>query len=345
MSIEKTPSMTYRDAGVDIDSGNELVNRIKPLVKRTQRPECLGGIGGFGGLFEIPIERFEKPVLVSGTDGVGTKLKLAFALDQHATIGIDLVAMCANDVLVVGAEPLYFLDYFATAKLSPAQAESVIRGIAKGCELSGAALIGGETAEMPGMYQQGEYDLAGFCVGIVEKNRIIDGTKINSGDCVLGLASSGLHSNGYSLARAIVERSGTPLGDSFGQTTLGETLLTPTRIYARSILETSQTIDIHGIAHITGGGLPENIPRILPQGLQCQIDAKSWAFPEIFNWLQDEGGVDDAEMLRTFNCGIGMVLIVAKGDQEAAVNAFESCGETVYTLGEIVPGENGVVIA
>ena len=345
MSIEKTPPMTYRAAGVDIDSGNALVDRIKPLVKRTQRPECLGGIGGFGGLFEIPIERFEKPVLVSGTDGVGTKLKLAFALDQHDTIGIDLVAMCANDVLVVGAEPLYFLDYFATAKLSPAQAESVIRGIAKGCELSGAALIGGETAEMPGMYQQGEYDLAGFCVGIVEKNRIIDGTKINSGDCVLGLASSGLHSNGYSLARAIVERSNMSLGDSFGQTTLGETLLTPTRIYVQSILETSQTIDIHGLAHITGGGLPENIPRILPQGFQCQIDATSWALPEIFNWLQDQGDVDDAEMLRTFNCGIGMVLIVAKGDQQAAVNTLESCGETVYMLGEIVPGENGVVIA
>ena len=345
MSIEKTPPMTYRAAGVDIDSGNELVDRIKPLVKRTRRPECLGGIGGFGGLFEIPIERFEKPVLVSGTDGVGTKLKLAFALDQHDTIGIDLVAMCANDVLVVGAEPLYFLDYFATAKLSPAQAESVIRGIAKGCELSGAALIGGETAEMPGMYQQGEYDLAGFCVGIVEKKRIIDGTKINLGDCVLGLASSGLHSNGYSLARAIVELGNMSLGDSFGQTTLGETLLTPTRIYVQSILETSQTIDIHGLAHITGGGLPENIPRILPQGFQCQIDATSWALPEIFNWLQDQGDVDDAEMLRTFNCGIGMVLIVAKGDQQAAVNTLESCGETVYMLGEIVPGENGVVIA
>ncbi len=302
--------ITYADAGVDIDAGNALVDRIKPAAKRTNRSGVMSGLGGFGALFDLKAAGYQDPILVGATDGVGTKLRIAIDTGVVDGVGIDLVAMCVNDLICQGAEPLFFLDYFATGKLEAETAARIIEGIAEGCVQSGCALIGGETAEMPGMYQQGEYDLAGFCVGIVEKNRIIDGTKINSGDCVLGLASSGLHSNGYSLARAIVERSNMSLGDSFGQTTLGETLLTPTRIYAQSILETSQAIDIHGIAHITGGGLPENIPRILPQGLQCQIDAKSWVVPEIFNWLQDQGGVEDAEMLRTFNCGIGMVLIV-----------------------------------
>lgn len=258
--------LSYRDAGVDIDAGDDLVERIKPLVRRTQRPECLGGIGGFGGLFELPTERYEKPVLVSGTDGVGTKLKLAITLDRHDTIGIDLVAMCVNDILVVGAEPLYFLDYFATAALSPSQAESVISGIATGCELAGAALIGGETAEMPGMYQSGDYDLAGFCVGVVEKKDIIDGRDIRAGDQVIGLASTGLHSNGYSLARAIVDRSNASLDTPIGTSTLGQTLLTPTRIYVRSILDLLKTCPVKGIAHITGGGLPGNIPRVLQIG-------------------------------------------------------------------------------
>ena len=274
--------LSYRDAGVDIDAGDDLVERIKPLVRRTQRPECLGGIGGFGGLFELPTGRYEKPVLVSGTDGVGTKLKLAITLDCHDTIGIDLVAMCVNDILVVGAEPLYFLDYFATAALSPLQAESVSSGIATGCELAGAALIGGETAEMPGMYQSGDYDLAGFCVGVVEKKDIIDGGDIRAGDQVIGLASTGLHSNGYSLARAIVDRSSASLDTPIEASTLGQTLLTPTRIYVRSILNLLKACPVRGIAHITGGGLPGNIPRVLPDGLECHIDPNAWHRQEIF---------------------------------------------------------------
>jgi len=337
------PPLSYRDAGVDIDAGDELVERIKPLVRRTQRPECLGGIGGFGGLFELPAGRYQQPVLVSGTDGVGTKLKLAIQLDRHDTIGIDLVAMCVNDVLVVGAEPLYFLDYFATAELSPAQAESVISGIAAGCEMAGAALIGGETAEMPGMYAAGDYDLAGFCVGIVEKNKIIDGGQIRAGDHVLGLASNGLHSNGYSLARVIVNRSGVSLNTPIADATLGEALLAPTRIYVRSILNLLQKIPVRGIAHITGGGLPGNIPRVLPEGLGCHIDATAWAFPEIFEWLQSEGGVTDTEMRRTFNCGIGLIIIVPPEDADQAQKMLAASGETVYPIGEIQTGHTGVV--
>ena len=343
MSDPNHPSLSYRDAGVDIDAGDDLVERIKPLVKKTQRPECLGGIGGFGGLFEIPVERYRRPVLVSGTDGVGTKLKLAFALDRHDTIGIDLVAMCANDVLVVGAEPLYFLDYFATARLSPTQAEAVISGIAVGCELAGAALIGGETAEMPGMYESGEYDLAGFCVGIVEKDEIIDGGGITEGDTVLGLASSGLHSNGFSLARAIIDRSGASFGDAFGDSTLGETLIAPTRIYVRSVLRLLESVKVHGIAHITGGGLPGNIPRVVPDGLECRIHLDAWTYPDIFNWLQAEGRVEDSEMRRTFNCGIGLVLVVAKEDTALARETLTQSGETVFELGEIRRGPQGVV--
>ncbi len=343
MTPPSNTPLSYHDAGVDIDAGDDLVERIKPLVRRTQRPECLGGIGGFGGLFELPTDRYEKPVLVSGTDGVGTKLKLAITLDCHDTIGIDLVAMCVNDILVVGAEPLYFLDYFATAALSPSQAESVISGIATGCELAGAALIGGETAEMPGMYQSGDYDLAGFCVGVVEKKDIIDGRDIRAGDQVIGLASTGLHSNGYSLARAIVDRSNASLDTPIGTSTLGQTLLTPTRIYVRSILDLLKACPVKGIAHITGGGLPGNIPRVLPDTLECHIDPNAWHRPEIFQWLQSEGQVADDEMWRTFNCGIGLIIIVSPENAAKAEALLEQCGETAFHIGQIQAGRAGVV--
>ena len=343
MSHPNDSPLTYRDAGVDIEAGESLVERIKPLVQKTQRPECLGNIGGFGGLFELPIDRYRRPVLVSGTDGVGTKLKLAVILDRHDTIGIDLVAMCVNDVLVLGAEPLYFLDYFATGRLSPEHAQSVIAGIASGCEAAGAALIGGETAEMPGMYSPGDYDLAGFCVGVVEKDQIIDGSHIRAGDQVLGLASSGLHSNGYSLARAVLERSHATLDNPIGETTLGEALLAPTRIYVRPILALLKAVPIHGIAHITGGGLPGNIPRILPDNCDCRIDTTAWPRSEIFQWLQSEGSIDDTEMLRTFNCGIGLVIIVSSDTAAQAQQMLEASGETVYRLGEVQAGGQGIV--
>ncbi len=343
VSHPNDPPLTYRDAGVDIEAGESLVERIKPLVQKTQRPECLGNIGGFGGLFELPIDRYRRPVLVSGTDGVGTKLKLAVILDRHDTIGIDLVAMCVNDVLVLGAEPLYFLDYFATGRLSPEHAQSVIAGIASGCETAGAALIGGETAEMPGMYSPGDYDLAGFCVGVVEKDQIIDGSHIRAGDQVLGLASSGLHSNGYSLARAVLERSSATLDQPIGETTLGEALLAPTRIYVRPILALLKAMPIHGIAHITGGGLTGNIPRILPDNCDCRIDATAWPRSEIFQWLQSEGSIDDTEMLRTFNCGIGLVIIVSSDTAAQAHEMLKASGETVYRLGEVQAGGQGIV--
>lgn len=343
VSHPNDPPLTYRDAGVDIEAGESLVERIKPLVQKTQRPECLGNIGGFGGLFELPIDRYRRPVLVSGTDGVGTKLKLAVMLDRHDTIGIDLVAMCVNDVLVLGAEPLYFLDYFATGRLSPEHAQSVIAGIASGCEAAGAALIGGETAEMPGMYSPGDYDLAGFCVGVVEKDQIIDGSHIRAGDQILGLASSGLHSNGYSLARAVLERSSATLGQPIGETTLGEALLAPTRIYVRPILALLKAMPIHGIAHITGGGLTGNIPRILPDNCDCRIDATAWPRPEIFQWLQSEGSIDDTEMLRTFNCGIGLVIIVSSDTAAQAHEMLKASGETVYRLGEVQAGSRGII--
>jgi len=343
VSHPNDPPLTYRDAGVDIEAGESLVERIKPLVQKTQRPECLGNIGGFGGLFELPIDRYRRPVLVSGTDGVGTKLKLAVMLNRHDTIGIDLVAMCVNDVLVLGAEPLYFLDYFATGRLSPEHAQSVIAGIASGCETAGAALIGGETAEMPGMYSPGDYDLAGFCVGVVEKDQIIDGSHIRAGDQILGLASSGLHSNGYSLARAVLERSSATLGQPIGETTLGEALLAPTRIYVRPILALLKAVPIHGIAHITGGGLTGNIPRILPDNCDCRIDATAWPRPEIFQWLQSEGSIDDTEMLRTFNCGIGLVIIVSSDTAAQAHEMLKASGETVYRLGEVQAGSRGII--
>ncbi|WP_260291146.1 phosphoribosylformylglycinamidine cyclo-ligase [Sedimenticola hydrogenitrophicus] len=328
-------SLSYRDAGVDIDAGNSLVERIKPIVKNTFRPGVMTGLGGFGALFELPLDRYREPVLVSGTDGVGTKLRLALALQKHDTIGIDLVAMCVNDIIVTGAEPLFFLDYYATGHLDVDVASSVIAGIAEGCRLSGAALTGGETAEMPGIYAAGDYDLAGFCVGIVEKSRIIQPDRVQPGDVLLGLASSGPHSNGYSLVRKILEVSGADLHQPLGDTTLGEALLTPTRIYVKSLLALHQAIDIHAMAHITGGGLPENLPRVLPQGTRAVIDGGSWERPAVFQWLQAQGNVVESEMLRTFNCGVGMVVCVAEGDADRAIALLQAQGESAWRLGRI----------
>lgn len=328
------PSLSYRDAGVDIDAGDTLVERIKPWAKRTMRPEVLGGIGGFGALMGLP-QRYKDPVLVSGTDGVGTKLKLAFMLDRHDTVGIDLVGMSVNDILVQGAEPLFFLDYFACGKLDVAVAEQVIKGIALGCEQAGCALIGGETAEMPGMYPAGEYDLAGFAVGVVERTGIIDGRSIAPGDIVLGLASSGAHSNGYSLIRKIVALGEVDLQADFDGRTLADVLMAPTRIYVKSLLALMAAMPVRGLAHITGGGLTGNVPRILPEHLSATIEAGSWAMPPLFGWLQEQGGITDAEMHRTFNCGIGMVVIVAAEHAEAAVRQLTDTGEMVYRIGKI----------
>ena len=318
--------LSYRDAGVDIDAGDELVERIKPHARRTLRREVMAGIGGFGALCEIP-SKYRHPVLVSGTDGVGTKLKLAFALGRHDTVGIDLVAMSVNDVLVQGAEPLFFLDYFACGKLDRDVAATVIAGIARGCEIAGCSLIGGETAEMPGMYPEGEYDLAGFCVGVVEKERIIDGRDVVPGDALLGLASSGAHSNGYSLIRKILERSPAPFD-----------LLEPTRIYVKPVLSLLERIPVKAIAHITGGGLTGNVPRVLPPGTKAVIRKSAWRRPELFQWLQREGGVAEDEMYRVFNCGIGMVLVVASADAARAAEALRAAGETVFTIGSVEPG-------
>jgi phosphoribosylformylglycinamidine cyclo-ligase len=332
---DSKPSLSYKDAGVDIDAGDNLVERIKPAVARTQRPEVLGGLGGFGALFELPLGRYRKPVLVSGTDGVGTKLKLAMELRKHDTIGIDLVAMCVNDVLVQGAEPLFFLDYYATGKLEVDTAAAVIEGIAEGCAQAGAALVGGETAEMPGMYPAGEYDLAGFCVGIVEKDRIIDGSTVKPGDALLGLAASGPHSNGYSLVRKILEVTRADLGMSFHGETLGEALLKPTRIYVKPVLKTLETFNLKAIAHITGGGLPENLPRVLPPHTQAVLHWNSWRRPPVFDWLQQQGNVQPAEMQRTFNCGIGLVLCVAQQDAGRISKLLTELGETVFQIGTI----------
>ncbi len=336
MNKEKKESLSYKDAGVDIEAGNSLVERIKPVVARTMIPGVLGGIGGFGSLFEIPLDRYRQPVLVSGTDGVGTKLKLAFELGRHNTVGIDLVAMCINDILVQGAEPLYFLDYFATGSLDVDIAATVVEGIGKGCELSGAALVGGETAEMPGMYPAGEYDLAGFCVGIVEKSRIIDGSRIEPGDRLLGLASSGPHSNGYSLIRTILERENFPYHQLLEGKPVADYLIEPTRIYARSVSQLLQSVDVHGIAHITGGGITENLPRVIPDFSVAEVDLSSWPMPPIFSWLQEKGNVDEQEMLRTFNCGIGMVVCVAGADEDQAIRQLEGSGEIVYRIGRVV---------
>ncbi len=326
--------LSYRDAGVDIDEGDALVEAIKPFARRTLRPEVLAGIGGFGALCEIP-KKYKQPVLVSGTDGVGTKLKLAFTLGRHDTVGIDLVAMSVNDVLVQGAEPLFFLDYFACGKLETAVAAEVVKGIARGCELAGCALLGGETAEMPGMYPEGEYDLAGFCVGVVEKARIIDGRSIAPGDTILGLASSGPHSNGYSLIRKILER-GKPEFD----------LLEPTRIYVKPVLKLLDSVPVKGLAHITGGGITGNVPRILQPGLVAKINKSSWPRPPVFQWLQRTGNVAEDEMYRVFNCGIGMALIVAAADAKRAATELRASGETVYEIGTIESsaGEAGCVV-
>lgn len=341
-----TSSLTYRDAGVDIDAGDALVERIKPHAKRTMRPEVLGGIGGFGALFEIS-KKYREPVLVSGTDGVGTKLKLAFQLNRHDTVGQDLVAMSVNDILVQGAEPLFFLDYFACGRLDVETAATVIQGIAKGCELSGCALIGGETAEMPSMYPDGEYDLAGFAVGAVEKSQIIDGKNIQPGDVVLGLASSGAHSNGFSLIRKIIERAKPDLAADFHGRSLGDAIMAPTRIYVKPLLALMQTLSVKGMAHITGGGLTENVPRILGDHLTATLNQKNWPLPPLFQWLQREGQVADAEMHRVFNCGIGMVVIVSAEDQQRAVDFLRAQGEDVFVIGQIEsrqPGQPQTVV-
>lgn len=328
-------SLSYRDAGVDMDAGDLLVENIKPFAKRTLRPEVLGGIGGFGALVEIS-KKYKEPVLVSGTDGVGTKLKLAFSWNIHNTVGQDLVAMSVNDILVQGAEPLFFLDYFACGKLDVPQATDVIKGIAYGCELSGCALIGGETAEMPGMYPEGEYDLAGFAVGVVEKSKVITGRTIQVGDVVLGLKSNGAHSNGYSLVRKIIERSQPDLDAPFdGDVTLRNAIMAPTRIYAKPLLKLMGELNVKGMAHITGGGITENVPRVLPENVVAQIDKNSWPQSKLFAWLQGEGNVAADEMYRTFNCGIGMVVIVAAEDADAAIASLSDSGETVYRLGQI----------
>ncbi len=345
MSSEQSKSLSYRDAGVNIDAGNAFVEKIKASVSSTNRPGVLGGFGGFGGCFELP-GNYQQPVLVSGTDGVGTKLKLAIDLNKHDTIGIDLVAMCVNDILVLGAEPLYFLDYYATGELNTEIAASVVEGIAEGCRQSNAALIGGETAEMPGMYAKGDYDLAGFCVGVVEKQKIIDGSKVKAGDVMIAIASSGPHSNGYSLVRKIIEVSNADIKASFGENkqTLGGALLAPTRIYVKTIHQLLETFDIHAMAHITGGGLLENIPRVLPDNAQAVVDTDSWQLPDVFQWLQENGNVEINEMYRTFNCGIGMVLIVDADEADAIVSMLVKNGDNAWQLGQIEAGDNKQVI-
>jgi phosphoribosylformylglycinamidine cyclo-ligase len=333
-SDKDSAHLSYRDAGVDISAGDRLVENIKPLAQRTLREGVLRSVGGFGALFEIP-KHYKEPVLVTGTDGVGTKLKLASQMQKHDTIGIDLVAMSVNDILVQGAEPMFFLDYFSCGKLDVAVATTIVDGIARGCELARCALIGGETAEMPGMYADGDYDLAGFAVGAVEKSAIIDGTGICPGDAVIGLASSGPHSNGYSLIRRIVERSGADLSSGFGDRTLGETLLEPTRIYVVPVLEAMKAVSVKGLAHITGGGLLENVPRILPDNVVAELRADGWVRPPIFDWLQDAGNVEQHEMLRVFNCGIGMVIVAAEADVERLTTTLTTHGETVFRIGTI----------
>ena len=332
-------SLTYKDAGVDIDAGNALVERIKPLVAATRRPEVLTGLGGFGGLFALASDRYDEPVLVSGTDGVGTKLVLARQLDAHATIGIDLVAMCVNDVLVTGAEPLFFLDYFACGKLDVDTAATVVAGIAEGCRQAGAALIGGETAEMPDMYAPGEYDLAGFCVGVVERARLIDGSRVRAGDALVALGSSGPHSNGYSLIRKVLERTQDATIDGMPA---AERLLAPTRIYVEPVRSLAQSIDIKAMAHITGGGITENLPRVLPDDVHAAIDTSSWDQGPVFDWLASEGGIELAEMRRTFNCGVGMILTVAAEDAREATTRLRDNGEDAWLIGSIADGAGDV---
>ena len=339
--IVSNTQLSYKDAGVDIHAGNELVERIKADVKRTRRPEVMGGLGGFGALCALPT-KYKEPILVSGTDGVGTKLRLAIDLNKHDTIGQDLVAMCVNDLVVQGAEPLFFLDYYATGKLDVDVAADVVKGIADGCAISGCALVGGETAEMPGMYHVGDYDLAGFCVGVVEKSEIIDGSAVKVGDVLVALASSGPHSNGYSLIRKVLEVSGAnPAVDQLEGKPLSEHLLAPTKIYVKSVLELVENTDVHAIAHLTGGGFWENIPRVLPENTKAVIDEKSWAWPAIFNWLQEKGNISRYEMYRTFNCGVGMVIAVSAAEAEKAVSLLTQAGETAWVIGKIEALGNG----
>ncbi|WP_428086043.1 phosphoribosylformylglycinamidine cyclo-ligase [Candidatus Thioglobus sp.] len=330
-------SLTYQDSGVDITKGSELIEKIKPIAKSTAREGVLAGLGGFGAMFELPIHKYKNPVLISGTDGVGTKLKVAEMLNKHDTIGIDLVAMCVNDLIVQGAEPLFFLDYYATGKLNIELATSVIRGIGEGCKISGCALIGGETAEMPGMYQGEEYDLAGFCVGIAEKDKVVDGKKVASGDHIVALASSGPHSNGYSLIRKVLEQSEPTQAQL-------QALIEPTKIYVKSVLSLLEKYPVHAISHITGGGLLENIPRVLPDDLAAKLDSQSWKLPEIFQFLQDNGNIDIMEMYRVFNCGIGMVLVVPAEQSEAVIKHMNQQGETAWLVGQIVASEGNQVL-
>lgn len=328
-------SLSYKDAGVDIDAGDALVQAIKPIAKATARPEVMASLGGFGALFELPVGKYKNPVLVSGTDGVGTKLRLAIDTGKHDQVGIDLVAMCVNDLIVQGAEPLFFLDYYATGKLDINVAKDVIQGIGEGCKQSGCALIGGETAEMPGMYPVGDYDLAGFCVGIVEKDQLIDGSQVKAGDILLGLASSGPHSNGYSLIRKIIEISGEDLSQDLAGQPLVNALMAPTRIYVKSLLELFTQVNVKALSHITGGGLIENLPRVMPNNTCAQVNSQSWQRPAVFDWLQDRGNVDPIEMHRTFNCGIGMVLVIDQADQQKAVEVLTGLGEQVSIIGQI----------
>ncbi|MCO6545315.1 MAG: phosphoribosylformylglycinamidine cyclo-ligase [Gilliamella sp.] len=333
--MSNNKSLSYKDAGVDIDAGNELVNRIKSVVKETKRPEVMGGLGGFGALCAIP-QKYKEPILVSGTDGVGTKLRLAMDLNRHKSIGIDLVAMCVNDLIVQGAEPLFFLDYYATGKLNVDVAATVVTGIAQGCKQSGCALVGGETAEMPGMYHGNDYDLAGFCVGVVEKSAMIDGSKVQDGDALIALASSGAHSNGYSLVRKIIEVSGVnPATEQLNGKTLADHLLAPTKIYVKSVLDLIAQVDVHAIAHITGGGFWENIPRVLPENTQAVINEASWQWPAIFNWLQQAGNVSRHEMYRTFNCGVGLIIALPKQLADKAITLLNNHSEKAWLLGEI----------
>ncbi|OCG25330.1 phosphoribosylformylglycinamidine cyclo-ligase [Gilliamella sp. App2-1] len=333
--MSNNKSLSYKDAGVDIDAGNELVDRIKSVVKETTRPEVMGGLGGFGALCAIP-QKYKEPILVSGTDGVGTKLRLAMDLNRHESIGIDLVAMCVNDLIVQGAEPLFFLDYYATGTLNVDVATTVVTGIAEGCKQSGCALVGGETAEMPGMYHNNDYDLAGFCVGVVEKSKMIDGSKVQNGDALIALASSGAHSNGYSLVRKIIEVSGVnPTTKKLNGTPLADYLLAPTKIYVKSVLDLIAQVDVHAIAHITGGGFWENIPRVLPANTQAVIDETSWQWPAIFDWLQQAGNVSCHEMYRTFNCGVGLIIALPRSLADKAITLLNNHGETAWLLGEI----------
>ena len=337
MPKKNQDSLTYKDAGVDIDAGNKLVDRIKSVATKTRRPEVMSSLGGFGALCEIP-GHYKQPVLVSGTDGVGTKLNLTMEFGIHNSIDIDLVAMCVNDLIVTGAEPLQFLDYYATGKLDVNIAADVVEGIGKGCELAGCALVGGETAEMPGMYEEGDYDLAGFCVGVVEKDKIIEGTLVHSGDKLIALPSSGVHSNGYSLVRKVLEaRNIDAQKTQLGERTLAEALIAPTRIYVKPLLQLLRNIDVHAMAHITGGGILENLPRVMPKTAKAVINRSSWEIPQVFQWLQKQARIDETEMMRTFNCGVGMILVVAAGDKQTTLDILNSTGEQAFEIGEIAP--------